>query len=248
MKTAIVIPARLKSTRLPRKLLLNETGKTLIQHTYEAACQSKLASTVIVAADDDEIVACVRGFGGNVRLTDPAHKSGTCRVAEVAKDLDGFDVIVNVQGDEPELSGQTIDHAINTLLRTPKTLVSTLATPVREKAAVFDPSVVKVVFDQAHRALYFSRSPIPFAREWNDDLLQSDPPTFFQHIGLYVFRPKYLQRLVSLPMAKIEMVESLEQLRILNEGTTILVGIVEHRSAGIDTPEDYAAFVRRQLN
>ncbi len=115
MKAAIVIPARLESTRLPRKLLLNETGKALIQHTYEAACQSKLASSVIVAADHEQLAACVRGFGGEVRLTDPAHPSGTCRVAEVAANLEGYDVIVNVQGDEPELTGKSIDHAIHTL-------------------------------------------------------------------------------------------------------------------------------------
>ncbi len=245
LKAAIVIPARLHSARLPRKLLLNETGRSLIEHTYLAACQSQLASKVIVAADHSEIVECVNTFGGLVQMTRDDHSSGSSRVAEVAQDLSEFDVVVNVQGDEPEISGESIDHAIKLLFANPDAVVSTLASPIRDRKALEQKSVVKVVFDQHGKALYFSRSPIPCARTWDDSLLLAEPPLFYQHIGLYAYRRSFLPKYVELPEAPMEDVESLEQLRVLNAGHEILVGVVNQHAVGIDTAEDYQAFVSR---
>ncbi|NQU24238.1 MAG: NTP transferase domain-containing protein, partial [Candidatus Nealsonbacteria bacterium] len=167
----IVIPARLASTRLPRKLLLRETGKTLIQHTFEAAMRARRPMGVCVATDHVEILDEVRRFGGRAEMTDPDAASGTDRVAQLARELDDADVIVNVQGDEPELSGHTIDLAVELLEENPDAVVSTLATPIRSRRQLEDPACVKVVFDDRRRALYFSRSPIPHPRQWDDRLL-----------------------------------------------------------------------------
>jgi 3-deoxy-manno-octulosonate cytidylyltransferase (CMP-KDO synthetase) len=244
----VVIPARLASTRLPRKLLLAETGKTLIEHTYAAAGRATKPSGLVVAADHEEIAAAVRGFGGEVRMTSPACASGTDRVAEVARQLDDVDVVVNVQGDEPELPGASIDLAIELLERNPEMMMSTLATPIRERAVLDDPSCVKVVFDRRGRALYFSRSPIPHARTWRDELLAVDPPPFYLHVGLYAYRREFLLRLAEMERTPLEMLENLEQLRVLENGFPIAVGVVDEPTMGIDTPEDYRAFVRRQRN
>ncbi|MBN2293465.1 MAG: 3-deoxy-manno-octulosonate cytidylyltransferase [Pirellulales bacterium] len=243
----IVIPARLASTRLPRKLLLEETGKPLICHTYDAALTAKRPAGVCVAADHEEIAEAVEAFGGIVEMTDPEAKSGTDRVAEVATRLEGTDIIVNVQGDEPDLAGESIDLVIDLLEKNPDAVMSTLATPIRSRRQLEDPSCVKVVFDSDNRALYFSRSPIPHAREWDDDLLEADPPHFYQHVGLYAYRRDFLLRLAKLPECELEKLEKLEQLRVLNAGHSIMVGVVDEPTFGIDTPEDYRAFVERRL-
>lgn len=245
MRSVIVIPARLASTRLPRKLLLAETGKPLLQHTYEAALRATKPQGVIVAADGEEIAAAVRAFGGRMELTDPNCASGTDRVAEVARRIDEVDVLVNVQGDEPEISAAAIDLAVELLERDPTAVMSTLATPIRDKNKLNDPSCVKVVFDQHGRALYFSRAPIPFAREWKDEFLTTTPAVFHQHIGLYAYRRDFLLSLAKLPRATNEKVENLEQLRVLDAGKSILVGVIDEPTIGIDTPEDYRAFVER---
>jgi 3-deoxy-manno-octulosonate cytidylyltransferase (CMP-KDO synthetase) len=245
LTSTIVIPARLASTRLPRKLLLAETGRPLIQHTYEAASQATLPGGVLVAADCEEIAAAVRAFGGRVELTSPDCASGTDRVAEVARKLPDVDVFVNVQGDEPEISPQAIDLAVGLLESDPAAVMSTLATPIRTKEQLLDPACVKVIFDQRRRAIYFSRAPIPFARNWDDALLAAAPPHFHQHIGLYAYRREFLLQLAGLPRAGIECVENLEQLRVLDAGHTILVGTIDEPTIGIDTPEDYRAFVQR---
>lgn len=245
LRATIVIPARLASTRLPRKLLLTETGKPLLQHTYEAASRATRTSGLVVAADCEEIAAVVRGFGGRVELTSPDCASGTDRVAEIARKLPDVDVVVNVQGDEPEISAAAIDLAVELLARDPAAVMSTLATPIRTKDKLEDPACVKVVFDQRGRAIYFSRAAIPFARNWDDALLAAEPPLFHQHIGLYAYRRDFLLRLASLPRAGIERVENLEQLRVLDAGHTILVGTIDEPTIGIDTPEDYRAFVAR---
>ncbi len=241
----IVIPARLASTRLPRKLLLRETGKPLIQHTYEAAQQATRPAGICVAADHAEIFEEVRGFGGQVEMTDPDAPSGTDRVAEVARRMTDVDIIVNVQGDEPEIAGGSIDLAIQLLEENPDAVMSTLATPIRHQRQLQDPACVKVVFDQRGRALYFSRSVIPYPRHWDRTLLESSPPTFYQHVGLYAYRRDFLLKLASMPPAPLEQVESLEQLRVLHAGYAILVGVVDEPTFGIDTPEDYQAFVEK---
>lgn len=245
MKSAIVIPARLRSTRLPEKLLLSETGKTVLQHTYESASLSQKATRIVVAADDPKIVSEVESFGGHVVMTDPGHQSGSDRVAEVAESLSEFEVIINVQGDEPEISWEAIDLAIELLERNPESPMATLATPIRDQAMLDSKSCVKVVLNHRGEAMYFSRSPIPCPREWDDRYLFANPPAFLQHVGLYGYRREFLLQIPTMEVSEIEKIESLEQLRVLANGFSILVGLIDHPIAGIDTLEDYQAFVRR---
>ncbi|MEX2187952.1 MAG: 3-deoxy-manno-octulosonate cytidylyltransferase [Pirellulales bacterium] len=245
MPSFVVIPARLASTRLPRKLLLAETGKPLIQHTYEAARRATRPFDLCVATDSDEIARVVRGFGGKAVMTGANLASGTDRVAAVARDLVDIDIVVNVQGDEPELSGDAIDEVIGLLESDPTAAMATLATPIRDRGKLEDPACVKVVFDAAGRAMYFSRATIPHAREWRDELLAEEPPRFFQHLGLYAYRRDFLLALAKLPRSPLEQLENLEQLRVLEAGHTILVSAVDEPSIGIDTPEDYRQFVQR---
>ncbi len=245
LTSCLIIPARLASTRLPRKLLLPVTDKPLIQHTYEAAQTARLPREVIVAADHQEIADAVRDFGGRVEMTDPNAASGTDRVAEVARKLPDVDVIVNVQGDEPELSGEAIDTVVTLLVEDPGAVMATLASPIRDRQQLEDPSCVKVVFDNAGRAMYFSRSVIPHPRKWDDSLLAAAPPVFFQHIGLYAYRRNFLLDLHAAPRSAVENLESLEQLRVLSMGHSIQIGVVEHHATGIDTPEDYKALLQR---
>ncbi len=253
----VVIPARYASTRLPRKMLLRETGKSLLQHTYEAACGAKKPAGVIVATDHAEIACEVERFGGQFVMTSVDCQSGTDRVAEVARKMPRAEIFVNVQGDEPEMSPENIDRLIEMLEQNPSAPLATLATPIPSPEQLANPACVKVVFDDAGRALYFSRSPIPFVRdappfEESGGSTASrpqppfnDPPIFFQHLGIYAYRRETLPKLTSLPPSSLERAEKLEQLRMLQSGGTILVGVVEHSAAGIDTPADYAAFVAR---
>ena len=242
----IVIPARLASTRLPRKLLLDDTGQTLIEHTYHAAEKAQRPEGVCVACDHEEIFEAVRAFGGRAIMTDPNAPSGTDRVAEAARQLEGTDVVVNVQGDEPDLAGESIDLVIALLEQHPDVVMSTLATPIRSREQLLDPACVKVVFDSLGRAMYFSRSPIPYPREWHDSLLLANPPLFYQHVGLYAYRREFLMQLAEMPPAPIEQTERLEQLRVLAAGHTILVGVVDEPTFGIDTPADYRRFVEQR--
>ncbi|HEY2839133.1 MAG TPA: 3-deoxy-manno-octulosonate cytidylyltransferase [Pirellulales bacterium] len=242
----IVIPARMASTRLPRKMLLRETGKALIQHTCEAASRARRPLAVCVATDHEEIVAEVRRFGGQAEMTSPDCASGTDRVAEIARARADVDIFVNVQGDEPELSGDSIDLVVDLLERDPTLQMSTLATPIRNRDQLNDPACVKVVFDSAGRALYFSRSPIPYVRDWDDRLLAENPPNFYQHVGLYAYRRDFLLKIAQTPPARLEQLEKLEQLRVLAAGNKIAVGVVDEPTVGIDTPHDYQAFVSRE--
>jgi 3-deoxy-manno-octulosonate cytidylyltransferase (CMP-KDO synthetase) len=241
----IIIPARLASTRLPRKLLLRETGKSLLQHTYEAAGRACRPGSVWVAADHEEIAAEVRAFGGQVLMTDPALPSGTDRVAAAEAQLGPVEIVVNVQGDEPELAGASIDRAIELLESDPDAPMATLATPIRKRSQFEDPACVKVVCDGRGRALYFSRAAIPHPRDWDERLLNAQPPAFLQHVGLYAYRRDFLLRLTQMSPVELERIEKLEQLRVLHAGHRILVAIVDEATFGIDTPEDYRAFVDR---
>lgn len=247
-RSFIVIPARLASTRLPRKLLLSETGKPLIQHTYESALRADRPIGVCVAADHPELAGVVRDFGGRVQMTDPQAPSGTDRVAEIARAMPDMDIFVNVQGDEPEVSGRAIDLAIDMLERHPDAVMSTLATPIRSRQQLEDPACVKVVVNRRGEAMYFSRSPIPHAREWDDSLLAADPPHFLQHVGLYAYRRSFLLSLAELPVSPLEKIEKLEQLRVLNAGERILVSVIDEPTMGIDTIRDYRAFVSRTMS
>jgi 3-deoxy-manno-octulosonate cytidylyltransferase (CMP-KDO synthetase) len=242
MKTAIVIPARYGSRRLPGKPLLRQTGKYLIQHVYERACQATRASTVIVATDDPRIVAAVESFGGHVVLTRRDHPSGTDRVAEAARRLDA-DVIVNLQGDEPLVDPAALDLLPQLLERDPEADMATLAVPATSLEQWHDPNCVKVVCDVAGRALYFSRSPIPHVRDGSPDF-GAEPPRFLVHLGLYAYRRPFLFSLAALPPEPLEELEKLEQLRVLALGRRIHVGVVKGAAAGVDTYDDYERFVQ----
>lgn len=246
MKVSGIIPARLQSTRLPRKLLLSESGRPLIQYTWEAARRAMSLSEVIIAADDVEIVETVHRFGGRCEMTGE-HPSGTDRIAEVVRRCcSRSDLIVNVQGDEPEIDPASIDLLVDLMSANPDASMATLCTPITSREQLDDPSCVKVVCGSGGQALYFSRCPIPFCRDRNsDELLASDSP-WRLHLGIYAYRRDFLLRLTTLPPSKLERLEKLEQLRVLEAGETIVVGEVSHRSVGIDTPEDYARFVARQ--
>ena len=243
----LVIPARRRSTRLPDKLLLRLTGKTVLQHTYEAACQTQCPGLVLVATDDEEIACEARQFGAQVVMTSPDCPSGTDRVAEAVRQIDAAQIIINLQGDEPEIDPTAIDRLAESLLANPSAAMATLATPIRDRTLLDDPACVKVVFDSAGRAMYFSRSAIPHVREWNDDPLSADSTNFYQHIGVYAYRRELLLRLAQLRPGRFEQLEKLEQLRVLENGETILVTEVDEPTRGIDTPADYAAFVERRL-
>jgi 3-deoxy-manno-octulosonate cytidylyltransferase (CMP-KDO synthetase) len=246
-KSVVIIPARYASTRLPHKLLLNQTGKPLIQYTYEAALKATLPCSVSVACDHPEIFEVVKNFGGTVYMTDPNAKSGTDRIAEVAAQMHEVDIVVNVQGDEPELSGNAIDFVIQMLYDNPNAVMSTLCTPIRNRQQLEDPACVKVLFDQRGRALYFSRSVIPHPRNGiAPELFDAQPPLFYQHIGMYAYRRDFLLSLSQLPQSDLEKTESLEQLRVLYYGYDIMVGVVDEPTIGIDTPEDYQRFVEKQ--
>jgi 3-deoxy-manno-octulosonate cytidylyltransferase (CMP-KDO synthetase) len=240
VKTAVVIPARYASSRLPGKPLLKETGKYLVQHVYEQACRSR-ADRVLVATDDERIARAVHGFGGQVVLTRDDHPSGTDRVAEVARGLDA-DVIVNLQGDEPLLPPELLDLLPDLLRHDPEADVATLAVPITSFEQWQDPACVKVVRDALGRALYFSRSPVPFVRDGRPEFGDAGP--FLQHLGLYAYRRPFLLQLASLPPSPLEQLEKLEQLRVLERGRRIQVGVVRHAGLGVDTPADYERFVR----
>jgi len=242
MKTAIIIPARYASSRLPGKPLLRQTGKYLVQHVYERACQARKAGTVLVATDDPRIVAAVESFGGKVVLTRRDHPSGTDRVAEAARHVDA-DVIVNLQGDEPLVDPAALDLLAELLQRHPSTDMATLAVPLHSAEQLHNPNCVKVVCDASCRALYFSRSPIPFVRDGQPDF-KTRPARFLQHLGLYAYRRPFLFSLASLPPEPLEQLEKLEQLRVLALGRSIQVGVVEQASIGVDTLADYEQFVR----
>lgn len=245
MKCIIVIPARIDSTRLPRKLLLSDTGKPLIEHTYRAALTAMLPTKVCVATCDDELAQVVRSFGGEAEETSAGAATGTDRIAEVAQRLKEMSLVVNVQGDEPEIDGEQIDTAIRLLDSNPAADMATLATPIHDADAWRDPACVKVVFDDSARALYFSRSPIPYNGPPSDD--QGPPPGAFRHIGVYVYRRDFLLKYASAPRSHKETTEHLEQIRALDLGATILTAVVDKRSRAINTAEDYQRFVSRAL-
>lgn len=234
----IVIPARYASVRLPAKPLLRETGQYLIEHVYRGAQKSKLATSVIVATDDQRIFQAVREFGGKVEMTSDQHQSGTDRMAEVASHISG-NIFVNVQGDEPEITGEAIDQAIQLMLNNPQAMVGTLVYPL-EATLANNPNIVKVVCDKRGYAMYFSRAMIPFVRDTNKTSIG-----YLGHIGIYAYRREFLLKYPNLPASQLEKIEKLEQLRVLENGYPIVTTITNYRSRGIDTPEDYSAFVAR---
>lgn len=242
-KFFVIIPARYASSRLPGKMLEQIGGKPMIQHVYERA-QHSSAQRIAVATDDDKIVEAVKRFGGTVHLTRADHQSGTDRLQEAATvmGLDDDDIVVNVQGDEPLIPPEVIDQVAANLASDPRSSVATLCEKIVDLATFRDPNAVKVVRDAQNRALYFSRAPVPWPRDafgqpGAETKLQLE--SAYRHIGIYAYRVKLLHDFVRWPMAPLESIEKLEQLRVLWQGENIHVD--EARVAvpgGVDTSED----------
>jgi 3-deoxy-manno-octulosonate cytidylyltransferase (CMP-KDO synthetase) len=252
----VVIPARYGSTRFPAKILASQTGRPLVQHVVDQVRLCRRVRDVIVATDDERIVAALRPFGTNCRMTSAEHQSGTDRIAEVARTIDD-EIIVNVQGDEPEIEPQIIDALIERL-QTTKEDMATAATPFAtgvDASAATDPApdptnpnLVKVVMGVDGRAIYFSRRLIPFDRDRNGDVNPStneDSPTYYLHLGIYAYRRPFLLEFAGWKPTPLERTEKLEQLRALEHGKSIGVLVVQRATHGIDTPEQYAEFVKR---
>ena len=233
-----IIPARYASTRLPGKPLIEIKGKTMIKRVYKQAMKSKYISKVIVATDDKRILNEVEKFGGISVMTSKKHKSGTDRIAEVAK-KERCSIVVNIQGDEPFIDPVNIDKAIEPLLKDKDLNVSTLAVRISDFNELFDVNIVKVVIDNFNNALYFSRSAIPFDISVTKVLKNiSNKKNFYKHIGLYVYRKNFLLKLSKMKASYLEQSEKLEQLRILENGEKIKVVLTKKDSFSIDTKED----------
>ncbi len=239
MRALAIVPARLASTRLPRKMLLDTTGAPLVVETARNAARAVVFARVVVAADDIAIQGACAAAGVEALLTDPAHPSGTDRVREALHHLDpsAWDVVVNVQGDEPELDAGDLARVVEAF-RDPEVDLASLHAPLGADEAERR-EVVKVVLDGRGDALYFSRAPIP-ARGHG-----GAAPAYLRHIGVYAYRPRALERIAALPEGTLERIERLEQLRWLEAGSRIRMVPAERPTRGIDTPEDYAAFVER---
>ena len=267
MPCQIVIPARLASTRLPEKLLRRAGGKSILQHTYEAACRVRQAAGVVIAVDDPRLADEASAFGANVVMTRVDCPSGTDRIAEVARQMQQVDVFVNVQGDEPEIDPAAIAAVIDCLDHNPQAAMATAATALRDAAQLNDPNCVKVVMaglvsgsagqgsDSAGqgiraagqgRAVYFSRSVVPHPRGGIEPaMLNAEPPLFWHHVGLYAYRRDFLEWFASVPPSRLEQTERLEQLRAIEAGQEIVVTPIASAAPGIDTQEDFDAFCRR---
>lgn len=232
-QVAIIIPARYQSSRFPGKPLALLAGKPMIQHVYERCQQVPGIADIIVATDHDGIANTVRSFGGKVCMTSENCACGTDRVAEVAAKLTA-DIIINVQGDEPNIEPDYISKALAPLLTDDKLQMATLMAPIKDPAEYRNPNIVKVVTDTNKRALYFSRSPIP-----NNE--RGQVAGLFKHIGLYVYRRDFLLKLTQMAQTPLEQTEKLEQLRVLENGVAIQMVEVPQSTFGIDTPEQLAA-------
>ncbi|KAA0888829.1 3-deoxy-manno-octulosonate cytidylyltransferase [Oryzomonas rubra] len=243
MKITAIIPARYASTRFPGKALADIGGRPMIQHVYERACKASLVSRVIVATDDTRIADAIRLIGGEAVMTSTSHETGTDRLAEVAHSLD-TDIIVNVQGDEPLISPEMIDQAIEPFLHDPALKMGTLKTRIKCLHDFLSPNVVKVVTGADGCALYFSRSPLPFFRDkWQDlkdESFANGKLLCYKHVGLYVYRRDFLLEYAAMPPTFLEISEKLEQLRAIENGIRIRVIETEFESIGVDTPDDLA--------
>jgi len=277
VRVVACIPARYGSTRFLGKVLAKDTGKFLIQHTYERACAAKLVERVIIATDDEKVLAAAESFGAECVLTSPDHQSGTDRIAEAVKRiadsgqriadrkkpipephcLTPHDIIINLQADEPEIDPESIDYVARLLIENPDYPMATLAADFERAEQIADPNIVKVIVsccagrtrDEARgtnervgRAICFSRCPIPYDRDAQGI---GQVGQYKRHLGIYAYRKDFLLKITSLPQTLLEKAEKLEQLRAVENGFGILVGSVRHTCDGIDTPEQYAAFVNR---
>lgn len=238
-----VIPARYASSRFRGKIIADLCGKPLVLHAYERAKEAKRVDEVLIAADDPLIIEALKPFDARVVMTRVDHPSGTDRIAEAVASLDA-DIVVNVQGDEPVISPVLIDQAVEVLQRDPEVMMSTARSLIHDPELITNPNCVKLICDRRGRALYFSRSPIPYIRDAKDQ--DAAATCYWQHIGLYVYRKDFLLKYAAMPMTPLERLEKLEQLRALENGYPIAVVDTEYESIGVDTPEDLEA-VRRLL-
>ncbi|MBK8092540.1 MAG: 3-deoxy-manno-octulosonate cytidylyltransferase [Verrucomicrobiaceae bacterium] len=234
-RTLVAIPARWGSTRFPGKPLHLIAGKPLVQHVWERCQECQQIDDVIIATDDARIAEAAATFGAKTVLTDPNHPSGTDRIAEAAASFPDHRVLINVQGDEPLISPALIDELARTLRDDPSVKMITAAAPIHDATQIADPNIVKVIFDTHGDALYFSRSPLPFVRNpqaW---------PRSYRHLGIYGFQRSFLFQFVAWPPSRLEQTESLEQLRALENGARIRVGLTDELTPGVDTPEQAEA-------
>lgn len=236
----VVIPARYASSRFPGKVLAAIAGRPMIQHVFDRV--RSVAKRVIVATDDERIASVVRGFGGEAVLTRADHPNGTSRVAEVASGLHE-EIVVNVQGDEPGIDPAAVEMAVAALRAAGRAVpMATIASPFAQDEDPSDPNIVKVVVGRSGRALYFSRSLIPFDRDQGQRAVGVAPATPLKHIGIYAYRRRFLGTFVELETTPLERTEQLEQLRVLEHGYPIAVAVHATTSHGIDTPEQLTAF------
>jgi 3-deoxy-manno-octulosonate cytidylyltransferase (CMP-KDO synthetase) len=245
LAATVIIPARYASTRFPAKILANATGRPLVQHVVDQVRKCKRVNQVIVATDDQRIVEALRPLDTDVRMTATTHQSGTDRVWEVAQRFASGSIIVNVQGDEPEIEPETVDRLIEVMqesyLTPPHYGMATAATPFPAGADPMDPNLVKVVIGQDNQALYFSRAPIPYSR----DKESAGNVAYHLHLGIYAYTWDFLREYVSQKPTPLEQTEKLEQLRALEHGRSIYVLKVDRATHGIDTTDQYESFVRR---
>jgi 3-deoxy-manno-octulosonate cytidylyltransferase (CMP-KDO synthetase) len=255
-KIIVCIPARYGSTRFPGKVLAKNTGKFLIQHVYEQAKRAKLPDKVIIAADDKRIADAAKSFDADCLMTSPDCPSGTDRIAEAIEKLsaerctlNADDIVVNLQADEPEIDPANIDAVAKLLLDNPDYPMATLVAEFETKSQIADPNIVKVVVTSHESrvtghgvAIYFSRSVIPYDRQQGG---VGPVKNYLRHLGIYAYRKDFLLKITKLPQTPLEKIEKLEQLRAVENGFDILVAKVKHTCAGIDTPKQYAEFVKR---
>jgi 3-deoxy-manno-octulosonate cytidylyltransferase (CMP-KDO synthetase) len=247
MKILGIIPARYASTRFPGKPLTIINNKLMIRHVYERAIKAKSLTEVYVATDDKRIEDAVLSFGGKVIMTSEKHRSGTDRCMEAFEKLEkqgkSFDVVINIQGDEPYIHPEQIDLAAS-CFNNPDVNIATLAIKLTSEEELFNPNIIRVVFDIHKKALYFSRNPIPFVRNFEKkDWLANHQ--YYKHIGIYAYRQQVLRQITMLDTSPLEQAESLEQLRWLENGYKIHVEITEFESIAVDTPEDLLKFLNK---
>ncbi|WP_129713855.1 3-deoxy-manno-octulosonate cytidylyltransferase [Pedobacter sp. SYP-B3415] len=231
-----VIPARYASSRFPGKPLTDIGGKTMIRRVYEQACKCPELSLVVVATDDQRIAQEVESFGGRFVMTGNQHQSGTDRCAEVMEVLPGYDVLINIQGDEPFINPDQISLLAG-CFDDERVSLATLIKPVSGSEELFNPNIPKVVIDQYQDAIYFSRHPVPYFR--NDDAENwHEKHQYYKHIGIYGYRAAALRQIMQLPPSPLETAESLEQLRWLEHGMKIQTRVTNMEAIAIDTPDD----------
>jgi len=241
VKVLAVIPARYGSSRFEAKVLAKDTGKFLVQHTYERVLCAKSVEKVLIATDSELVMGACASFGADCVMTSAAHQSGTDRIAEAVRDID-CKIVVNLQADEPEIDPANIDE-LTKLLRESDADMATLVADFTEKKQIHDPNIVKAIVDKNSRAIYFSRSVIPYDRQAGG---VGNTGSYLRHLGIYAYRKDFLLKFTTLSQGELEKCEKLEQLRAIEHGFTIITGKVEHAWEGIDTPEQYAEFVSRQ--